>query len=97
MILSVRLLLSRLLSNLFAKTLTKLFLGLGQILVIAAGIVVVVAIGWVREETILWACVIVSLVVGFILSFYIFEIVEITVDTIYFSFLYEETYLMRER
>jgi hypothetical protein len=38
-----------------------------------------------------------SFLIGFVISFYIFEIVRIAVDTIYFSFLYEETYLMRER
>ena len=93
--LSVRLLLSRLLTNLFAKTLTQIFLGLGQVLVIAAGIVTVLALGWLKNETILWACVILSAAIGIVLSFYIFEIVRVAVDTIYFSFLYEETYLMR--
>ena len=38
-----------------------------------------------------------SALTGFILSFYILEILKVSVDTIYFSFLYEETYLLRER
>lgn len=94
---SVKLLFAKILTNLFAKTLTQFFLGLGQVLVIAAGIAVVLACGWFLNETILWACVLLSLAIGIVLSFYIFEIVRVAVDTIYFSFLYEETYLLRER
>jgi len=61
------------------------------------GSVVCAYITYKRTEEIYWATVLVSVGIGFVLSFYVFEIMEISVDTIYFSFLYEETYLMRER
>jgi len=61
------------------------------------GSVICAYITYKRTGEIYWATVLVSIGIGFILSFYVFEIMEISVDTIYFSFLYEETYLMRER
>lgn len=94
---SVKLLLSRLLSNLFAKTLTKACIFLGQILSICGGTVVCAYITYKRKDELYWAPILVSLGCNFVLSFYLFEITEIAVDTIYFSFLYEETYLLRER
>ena len=94
---SVKLLLSRILSNLFAKTLTNICLFLGQILSIAGGCVLCAYITYKREKEIYWAPVLVTLGCTGVLSFYLFEIIEVAVDTIYFSFLYEETYLLRER
>ena len=61
------------------------------------GTVVCVFITYLRTSEIYWGTMLLSLLIGFILSFYIFEILEISIDTIYFSFLYEETYLLRER
>lgn len=66
-------------------------------LVVIGGTVVCVFITYLRTSEIYWGTMLLSLLIGFILSFYIFEILEISIDTIYFSFLYEETYLLRER
>ena len=66
-------------------------------LVVMGGTVVCVFITYLRTSEIYWGTMLLSLLIGFILSFYIFEILEISIDTIYFSFLYEETYLLRER
>ncbi|CAL6044999.1 Plasma-membrane_choline transporter and transmembrane domain-containing protein [Hexamita inflata] len=94
---AVKLLMAKIFANLFAKGLSTFFLFIGKVFATAVGATVCGAIIYAKTNQIMFAPTIFTLIGSFFLSYYVIEIVKLVVDTIYFCFLYEETYMMRER
>ncbi|CAL6105719.1 Plasma-membrane_choline transporter and transmembrane domain-containing protein [Hexamita inflata] len=94
---AVKLLMAKIFANLFAKGLSTFFLFIGKVFATAVGATVCGAIIYAKTKQIMFAPTIFTLVGSFFLSYYVIEIVKLVIDTIYFCFLYEETYMMRER
>ncbi|CAL6049276.1 Plasma-membrane_choline transporter [Hexamita inflata] len=77
-------------NTVFAKGLSSFFLFIGKVFATACGAII--------KTNQMFAPTIFTLIGSFFLSCYIIEIVKLVVDiNIYFYFLYEETYMMRER
>ncbi|CAL6105721.1 Plasma-membrane_choline transporter and transmembrane domain-containing protein [Hexamita inflata] len=94
---AVKLLMAKIFANLFAKGLSTFFLFVGKVFATAVGAIVCGAIIYAKTKEIMFAPSFITLGLSFLLSYYVIEIVKLVVDTIYFCFLYEETYMMRER
>lgn len=93
---AVKLLMAKLLSNIFAKGLSSFLLGLGKFFVTASGAVICgVLIYFMKDKQIIIMPCIVCGVCCFIVAYYLLEVVVLVIDTIYLSFLYEETFMMR--
>ncbi|CAL5995856.1 Plasma-membrane_choline transporter [Hexamita inflata] len=63
----------------------------------AVGVIVCGSIIYANTKQIMLTPTIFTLLGSFFLSYFVIEIVKLVIDTIYFCFLYEETYMMRER
>jgi hypothetical protein len=94
---AMKLLLGKFMANLFAKSLTSLFIFIGKIIITAVGGVVCGVICYYQAGVIQIAPALVSAAGCFVLSYYVLEIVKLVIDTIYFCYLYEETFMQRER
>ncbi|CAL5995863.1 Plasma-membrane_choline transporter and transmembrane domain-containing protein [Hexamita inflata] len=94
---AVKLLMAKIFSNLFANNLSSFFLFIGKLLTSAVGAIVCGSIIYADTKQIMLTPTIFTLLGSFFLSYFVIEIVKLVIDTIYFCFLYEETYMMRER
>ena len=94
---AMKLLLGKLMSNLFTKGLTSLFIFIGKILITVVGGAVTGTIIYYNDNVIEVAPPLVASLICFVLSYYVLEIIKLVIDTIYFCYLYEETFMQRER
>lgn len=98
MVNAMRLLMAKFLSNVFAKGLSTFFLFIGKLFITTGtGVVCGLLVYYLNGHQIALAPCVVAAAGAFLVSYYFLEVAQLVIDTIYFCFLYEETFMMRER
>ena len=93
---TLQLLMGNFFTSVGVKSLSKFFLALGEILVsLIGGIMTYLVVAGSKNPDMVISPVLLSVLITYIVSFYVMHIVEITIDTIYLCFQYERTFLVK--
>ncbi|KAH0569878.1 Plasma-membrane choline transporter [Spironucleus salmonicida] len=91
---TLRLILGSLFTSVGVKGISKFFLFVGKILIsVSSGVICYFLVKSTSQPEMVVAPIIVSTIGSYILSYYIMNIISIVIDTVFFCYLYESTFL----